>query len=223
MAVVPWNRLAYSCSCRISWKLPFLGQKQKVHWKMIVEAGYGSVSISFVVKREMSYLVIMLNCCSTQKEEEAQKREQERLRAEGQAKQDQERRRAAQELTEDSQRQESSTAPSPSAPAEPISDFPVLPTAPSAPPAEDVASWADTAPGTDSPAEGNQREPCTPAPPTYSSLFSVLNGYVWARVIDTNSMVIILCDVIFLVRLQGKFDIDHSWEWGGGWFLQTTY
>ena len=23
----------------------------------------------------------------------------------------------------------------------------------------------------------------------------------------------ILCDVIFLVRLQGKFDIDHSWEW----------
>ena len=22
----------------------------------------------------------------------------------------------------------------------------------------------------------------------------------------------ILCDVIFLVRLQGKFDIDHSWE-----------
>ena len=21
----------------------------------------------------------------------------------------------------------------------------------------------------------------------------------------------ILCDVIFLVRLQGKFDIDHSW------------
>ena len=23
----------------------------------------------------------------------------------------------------------------------------------------------------------------------------------------------ILCDEIFLVRLQGKFDIDHSWEW----------
>ena len=23
----------------------------------------------------------------------------------------------------------------------------------------------------------------------------------------------ILCDVIFLVRLQGKFEIDHSWEW----------
>ena len=22
----------------------------------------------------------------------------------------------------------------------------------------------------------------------------------------------ILCDVIFLVRLQDKFDIDHSWE-----------
>ena len=22
----------------------------------------------------------------------------------------------------------------------------------------------------------------------------------------------ILCDVIFLVRLQGKFEIDHSWE-----------
>ena len=22
----------------------------------------------------------------------------------------------------------------------------------------------------------------------------------------------ILCDVIFLVRLQGKFGIDHSWE-----------
>ena len=25
----------------------------------------------------------------------------------------------------------------------------------------------------------------------------------------------ILCGVIFLVRLQGKFDIDHSWEWKG--------
>ena len=25
----------------------------------------------------------------------------------------------------------------------------------------------------------------------------------------------ILCDVIFLVRLQGKFEIDHSWEWQG--------
>ena len=25
----------------------------------------------------------------------------------------------------------------------------------------------------------------------------------------------IQCDVIFLVRLQGKFDIDHSWEWKG--------
>ena len=180
MAVVPWNRLACPCSCRISWNSPLLGQKQKVHWT-IVATGYGSVSIGFVVKREITDLVIMLNCCSTQKEEEAQKQEQERLRAEGQAKQDQERRRAAQELTEDNQRQESSTAPSPSAPAEPISDFPVLPTAPSAPPAEDVGSWADTAPCTDSPVGGNQREPCTPAPPTYSSLFSILNGYVWTR------------------------------------------
>ena len=25
----------------------------------------------------------------------------------------------------------------------------------------------------------------------------------------------ILCDVIFLARLQGKYDIDHSWEWKG--------
>ena len=25
----------------------------------------------------------------------------------------------------------------------------------------------------------------------------------------------ILCDVIFLVRLQGKLEIDHSWEWKG--------
>ena len=25
----------------------------------------------------------------------------------------------------------------------------------------------------------------------------------------------ILCDVIFLVRLQEKFEIDHSWEWKG--------
>ena len=25
----------------------------------------------------------------------------------------------------------------------------------------------------------------------------------------------LLCDVIFLVRLEGKFDIDHSWEWKG--------
>ena len=27
----------------------------------------------------------------------------------------------------------------------------------------------------------------------------------------------ILCDVIFLVRLQGNFDIDHSQEWKGYW------
>ena len=27
----------------------------------------------------------------------------------------------------------------------------------------------------------------------------------------------ILCDVKFLVRLQGKFDIDHSWEWTDAW------
>ena len=213
MAVVPWNLLAYSCSCRISWNSPFLGQKQKVHWKMIVAAGYGSGSISFVVKRGMSDLNLMLSCCSTQKEEEAQKQEQERLRAEGQAKRDQERRLAAQELTENNERQESSTAPSPSAPAEPISDFPVLPAAPSAPPAEDVGCWADNTPCTDSPVGGNQREPCTPAPPTYSSLFSILNGYVWTRVIDTKCTVFLLCDVIFLVRLQGKFEIDHSWEW----------
>ena len=25
----------------------------------------------------------------------------------------------------------------------------------------------------------------------------------------------ILCDVVFLVRPQGKFEIDHSWEWRG--------
>ena len=25
----------------------------------------------------------------------------------------------------------------------------------------------------------------------------------------------ILCYVIFLVRLQGKFEVDHSWEWKG--------
>ena len=31
----------------------------------------------------------------------------------------------------------------------------------------------------------------------------------------------ILCNVIFLVGLQGKFDIDHSWEWKG-WFTHTT-
>ena len=26
------------------------------------------------------------------------------------------------------------------------------------------------------------------------------------------------CDIIFLLRLQGKFDIDHSWEWKGAVF-----
>ena len=31
----------------------------------------------------------------------------------------------------------------------------------------------------------------------------------------------ILCNVIFLVGLQGQFDIDHSWEWKG-WFTHTT-
>ena len=25
----------------------------------------------------------------------------------------------------------------------------------------------------------------------------------------------ILCDVIFLMRLEGKFEVDHSWEWKG--------
>ena len=28
-------------------------------------------------------------------------------------------------------------------------------------------------------------------------------------------LVLMLCGVIFLVRLQGKFEIDHSWEWRG--------
>ena len=27
-----------------------------------------------------------------------------------------------------------------------------------------------------------------------------------------NAKFSILCDVIFLVRLQGKFEIEHSWE-----------
>ena len=31
----------------------------------------------------------------------------------------------------------------------------------------------------------------------------------------------ILCDVIFLVRLQGKFEIDHSWAWKG-WLGRLT-
>ena len=30
-----------------------------------------------------------------------------------------------------------------------------------------------------------------------------------------NAKFSILCDAIFLVRLQGKFEIDHSWEWEG--------
>ena len=25
----------------------------------------------------------------------------------------------------------------------------------------------------------------------------------------------ILCDIIFVMRLQEKFDIDHLWEWKG--------
>ena len=29
------------------------------------------------------------------------------------------------------------------------------------------------------------------------------------------SQVLVLCDVIFLVRLQEKFEIDHSWEGNG--------
>ena len=40
----------------------------------------------------------------------------------------------------------------------------------------------------------------------------------------------LLCDVIFLVSLQGKFEIDHSWEWKGkvitaDWlvFILTVY
>ena len=30
-----------------------------------------------------------------------------------------------------------------------------------------------------------------------------------------------LCDVIFLVRLQEKFEIDHSWEWKGSLSLPS--
>ena len=32
----------------------------------------------------------------------------------------------------------------------------------------------------------------------------------------------ILCNVIFLVRLQGNFDIDHSWEWKGLTWLRQS-
>ena len=51
--------------------------------------------------------------------------------------------------------------------------------------------------------------------------------YKWGTVAQTGSIIIfhlsmlwkakffILCDVIFLVRLQGKFELDHSWEWKG--------
>ena len=31
----------------------------------------------------------------------------------------------------------------------------------------------------------------------------------------------ILCDVIFLVRLQEKFEFDHSWEWKVETFYDT--
>ena len=33
----------------------------------------------------------------------------------------------------------------------------------------------------------------------------------------------ILCDVIFLVRLQEKFDIDHSWQWKGEYWFNSLH
>ena len=32
-----------------------------------------------------------------------------------------------------------------------------------------------------------------------------------------NDQFFMLCDTTFLVRLQGKFEIDHTWEWKGQW------
>ena len=32
---------------------------------------------------------------------------------------------------------------------------------------------------------------------------------------ETDCSFFILCDAIFLARLQGKFEIDNSWEWMG--------
>ena len=54
-----------------------------------------------------------------------------------------------------------------------------------------------------------------------------LKRNVWSEVVRSGSKIIfhlsklwkakffILCDVIFLVRPQGKFETDHSWEWKG--------
>ena len=44
----------------------------------------------------------------------------------------------------------------------------------------------------------------------------VWSSFIWVSYEKPSSS--ILCDVIFLVRLQGKFDIDHIWEWKGLWF-----
>ena len=64
-----------------------------------------------------------------------------------------------------------------------------------------------------------------PCPSSKSTLSQPLKETCMSKVVGIGSMIIfhlsrlrkatfsILCDVIFLVRLQGKFEIGHSWEW----------
>ena len=47
------------------------------------------------------------------------------------------------------------------------------------------------------------------------SMIIFLLGNLW------KARLFVLCDVMFLVWLQGKFEIDHSWEWKGYWAKRT--
>ena len=48
---------------------------------------------------------------------------------------------------------------------------------------------------------------CISKPVRIGSIFIFHLSELW------KTTLFVLCDVIFLVRLQGRFKIDHSWEW----------
>ena len=111
----------------------------------------------------------------SQKEEEAKRQEQERLKAaEEQTRQEEDRRLGL----EQEQRQDNYVTPVLPIPPTLIGDYPAPPTAPpSAPPAEDLDPSTAFRPGSNAVIGDNHREHSAPATkPAFTSLFSVPSG-----------------------------------------------
>ena len=48
------------------------------------------------------------------------------------------------------------------------------------------------------------------------SMSDAMRIWVYNRLMKLQkAKLFMLCDVILLVRLQDKFELDHSWEWEG--------